>query len=321
MDVDEFLRHYRTMQFPLAAWGEFVRQTVGSRAEETGTRIQFSSSRLKTAESALGKIVRKRYSNPITEMDDLFGVRIVVLLREDIEKLTRVIENTEEWAYSKERDPEEEAARDPHRFDYRSVHYVITAPADRVIDGVDVLQGTRCEVQLRTILEHAYAEVTHDSVYKSPWKAPVKAARYLASSSALIETTEHLFSETMRVLNEESLDRGEFLNELASIYQEQIGAQGGFDNHLNMAVLAEYRDQLPENAHVCLDEFMAENEFIVSKVKSRLTQHPFWRQPVALLSYWLVSKHPSSTIERWPFAGSVDPLELVYSDMGIAPRH
>ncbi len=321
MDIEHFRRYFMESQPALEAWGKVVTSTINTCAEATSARIQFTSQRLKALPSALGKIARKTYTDPINEMDDLVGVRVVVLLSEDLEKVVQSVECADKWIYDKARDPDAEVARDPNRFDYRSVHYVLSTHQDLDVEGCQVPRGTRCELQVRTILQHAYAEVTHDNVYKSPWSTPTKAARYLASSSALIETTEHLFGETMGILEEESRARGQFLDDLAGIYLDRIGKQGGFDRLLNMAVLEQFKDHIPDDAHACLDSFMDGHQFIATRVKARLPNHPFWHQPISLLTYWLVEREPEVVYRNWPFAGSHEPLELVYSDMGVAPRH
>ncbi|MDH8308145.1 hypothetical protein QIG59_28275, partial [Klebsiella pneumoniae] len=56
-----------------------------------------SEPRLKTIASALGKVSRKGYDNPIVQMTDLIGVRFVVLLSVEIRTISDIIENCDKW--------------------------------------------------------------------------------------------------------------------------------------------------------------------------------------------------------------------------------
>ncbi|MCC2018497.1 hypothetical protein QM121_09360 [Enterobacter hormaechei] len=80
-----------------------------------------------------------------------------------------------------------------------------------------------CEVQVRTLLQHAYAELVHDSVYKPVGIVPKSAERHIARSMALMETTDDLFCSTMKLLYETNVERNKFNNSLSELYREFVG--------------------------------------------------------------------------------------------------
>jgi ppGpp synthetase/RelA/SpoT-type nucleotidyltranferase len=53
-------------------------------------------------------------------------------------------------------------------FDYRSVHYWVTLSGDRVkMPETEPLKDLTCEIQLRSVLAHGWADAAHDVYYKS----------------------------------------------------------------------------------------------------------------------------------------------------------
>ena len=319
MDLAGFRAYLTENKAVLQNWGQFVQSQVINAAKAQSVTCQMTSSRVKELESAVGKIARKNYQNPLIQMEDLVGVRFVVLLSPDIITIGNILEVNENWIFSKERDVEVEIQAAPDKFNYQSYHYVVRAKKDIEFNGVIIPAQLPCEVQIRTLLQHTYAEVVHDSIYKAVSPVPLKASRFAHSSMALIETTDHLFCETMRLLEEENLARNQLLAELLEIYNKTIGtANIGHDEKLNLYVLDFYRDNLPDNITADIRMLLNENKFIPGKVQERIASDPFWSQPVSLLAYWLVENHSMTTFDEWPLASSHDALQLIYSDLGKA---
>ncbi|MCS4305719.1 ppGpp synthetase/RelA/SpoT-type nucleotidyltransferase [Rheinheimera pacifica] len=302
----------------LDAWGSFVVNSMLKLASQAGVKPQMSSFRSKDVHSAIGKIARKGYKKPISEMTDLVGARVVVLLSKDLRAVANLLNGNDYWDVQLARDPDEEVAKSPEKFDYQSLHYELRAKADSIIDGVSVPKGLCCELQIRTLMQHAYAEVAHDSIYKSTWPAPVKARRYIASSAALIDTADHLFCETMEILAEENKARGELLEQLSALYDAKISPSKIKDQKLNMVILDEFEDELQGQSTLTeINDFLTRKTYIADRIKERAITDPFWAQPVVILAYWLVSRSPYEVFDKWPFAGSHDALDMVYSDLGL----
>lgn len=317
MDLDEFRDALLERRPMLEAWGEFVSDSLVSAFKAGGVSVQIQSMRPKDVDSAIGKLARKPYKDPLVEMTDLVGVRIVVPLSLELVRASEILESSTEWDYAKARDPEGEAQADPERFGYQSVHYELWPKHDRELGDVLVEKGTACEVQLRTLLQHAYAEVTHDHLYKSALAPPAKATRFMASSMALIETTDHLFCETMKLLDEERKNSSELLANLAELHAARVASGVRCDTKLNMAVLETFQEDIPNDLPRQIGSLLDENDYIVCRMRSRLRSDPFWSQPVALLAYWLVA-NDQLRADRWPFASSGDALRMVFSDLGRA---
>lgn len=320
--LTEFTHFLNERHAELDAWGMFVRSTIRDRVNSEKVSIQIESSRAKEVQSAVGKIARKNYTDPLAQMEDLVGVRFVVLISPHIDEIASIIESPGElWHWKLARDPKEEAAAAPESFSYQSKHYVVRSAKQLEYKGQIISAGLPCEIQIRTIMQHAYAEITHNSIYKpSAGKVPTKALRFIASSMALIETTDHLFCETMRLLDEENRPRNQLWAGLQELYNSFIGAKGlGYDEKLNLEVLEALDDYKFDTMLTELKYMFGTREALQAKIAARIHSDPFWSQPTAMLAYWLVSKDDRNAMDRWPFASAREALALVYSDLGVAP--
>src|SRR5271167_202078 len=89
-------------------------------------------SRLKGPDSLVEKAFYrgKAYTDPYSDITDKVGVRYVVLLTSNISEVEQSINEIDDWEATKDKDFEEERARQPMLFDYQSVHYIVRAVRD-----------------------------------------------------------------------------------------------------------------------------------------------------------------------------------------------
>jgi ppGpp synthetase/RelA/SpoT-type nucleotidyltranferase len=319
--LEDFRLHLTERRPELQAWGRFVLERIRQAIDPEQVSLQIAASRAKEIESAIGKIARKNYKEPLTQMTDLVGVRLVVLISPQIDPIASIIESCDEWTATLDRDSEQEILAAPESFSYQSKHYVVRCKADLEFEGQAIKAGLPCEIQIRTILQHAYAEITHDSIYKpSAGKIPHKARRFVASSMALIETADHLFCETMRLLDEENRPRNQFWKGLVDLYDSSLGDVGmGYDEKLNLAVLDQLEGYRTDTAMEEIKYLFQNRGVLLTKIKGRISSDSFWSQPTALFAYWLVGKDSMHAFNAWPFASAHDALAMIYSDLGQSP--
>ncbi len=127
----------------------------------------------------------------IVPISDFFGLRIVCPFLEGIETVSRLIA-ANFTVVEKEHKASQHSFRE---FGYDSVHLAIrldTQQAGRLLPGV----RKTCEIQLRTILQEAWAEVEHELVYKSDISLPNQSIRRkLASLNATLTLSDLIFQE------------------------------------------------------------------------------------------------------------------------------
>lgn len=131
------------------------------------------------------------YPEPWTEIHDLIGVRVSVFHSTEIPVALDAL--TESFIVHRSVDKAAET-RISGGFGYGSYHLVL-----EVSDGIDELQdykGMEFEVQVRTVLQHAWAEFEHDVRYKQgtvPLDPQVDRAFTLAAG--LIELADQQFDQ------------------------------------------------------------------------------------------------------------------------------
>jgi len=79
-------------------------------------------------------------------------------------------------------------------FGYSGQHLVLEVPEETPPNGCANHRGLRFEVQLRTVLQHAWAEFEHDIRYKEQGELPLEVHRAFTLASGLIELADKEFS-------------------------------------------------------------------------------------------------------------------------------
>jgi len=148
--------------------------------------------RVKSIDSFAEKIRRKKgkYANPLGQITDLCGARVITDTVSELEAMARFVESHFEIDRPNSIDVTQRLS--PTEFGYRSTHYVVTLGEN--VDIPPGLWGLKAEIQLRTFLEHAWAEFSHRVSYKSGVKLPSKLVREMAALSAVLEEADGAFS-------------------------------------------------------------------------------------------------------------------------------
>jgi putative GTP pyrophosphokinase len=149
--------------------------------------------RTKAVDSFSEKIVRKKkYDDPLSQITDLVGLRVILYYPDDVLAVGALIENEfdVDWSCSFRQDPEAE----PDRFGYRSDHYVVRLTQQRcALPEWRRFAGYCAEIQVRTVMQHAWAAVDHKIRYKAP-DLPADLQRRLYQLSALLELADGQFA-------------------------------------------------------------------------------------------------------------------------------
>lgn len=152
-------------------------------------------SRVKTPDSADRKLERKKYLNPISEMTDILGIRVIVYLNSDIDRVENSLRALFEIDDEKSIDKRKSQRVD--QVGYRSLHLICKLGNSRrsLPEYTDYFE--HCfEVQVRTALEHAWAEIEHKQNYKSQSQhsLPSELQRRLMIISGTLELVDQELS-------------------------------------------------------------------------------------------------------------------------------
>lgn len=174
------------------------------------------------AEKAIRKKKAGRYSNPLVRMTDLCGGRVITQTLTEVREVCDFIE--QHFVVDVENSVDVSQRLKPSEFGYRSVHYIIqfkpgVFPTRQIPVEIpeelypDEATPMKAEIQVRTVLEHAWAGFVHDRVYKSAFSVPPKWERELAVLAGLLEQTDQSFARIQSGLRTYVASYGAYLNE------------------------------------------------------------------------------------------------------------
>ena len=138
----------------------------------------------------------KSYIDPLKEVSDLSGVRIILYYPEDVTSVCNVVEH--EFRIDPQRSVDKGASLSIDQFGYLSKHYVVSLKANRAeLPEWAQFKNLVAEIQIRTVLQHAWAAISHKLQYKHESEIPVQFRRRLVRLSSLLELADDQF-ETLR---------------------------------------------------------------------------------------------------------------------------
>jgi putative GTP pyrophosphokinase len=159
------------------------------------------SCRVKEIESFSGKINRKDYKNPHEEITDLAGIRIITYVESEIEFIKKIIE--ENFDINKEKSLDKSSELGIDKVGYKSVHYIAKLKKERLsLPEYSRFENKCFEIQVRTILQHAWAEIEHDRNYKFSGVLPTEIQRRFMLLAGLLESADREFNSISLSIDE-----------------------------------------------------------------------------------------------------------------------
>lgn len=163
--------------------------------------ISSTTTRLKDRESLAGKIEKKqkfisdekgyKYNN-LKDITDICGIRICTFYSDNVDEISKIIES--EFVIDKENSIDKRKSLEPDRFGYLSLHYIISLPENRLVLPENIpFKGMKIEIQIRSILQHTWAEIEHDIGYKSSDGIPKAIKRDFSRLAGLLELADKEF--------------------------------------------------------------------------------------------------------------------------------
>src|SRR5437868_4464764 len=151
------------------------------------------TSRAKDIDSFKKKAENDKYSDPVNQITDLAGIRVITYVEDEIIKICKVIEDTFDIDKENSSDKSKELGID--KVGYKSVHYIGKIKPDRLqLPEYSGFAGKSFEIQVRTILQHAWAEIEHDRNYKFTGKLPDEISRRFKLLAGFLEIADREFN-------------------------------------------------------------------------------------------------------------------------------
>lgn len=189
------LTQYDAQRKKYERFAKEIEHQLRSILEEKGIVCSAITSRVKDRDSLAKKIDVKldKYSD-LAEVTDIAGVRVITYYDSDVELVSKIVER--EFCVDAENSINKREALGPEKFGYCSVHYVVSMNGERLkLSENKGYAGIKCEIQIRTVLQHAWAEIEHDLGYKSEIAVPKDIRRSFSRLAGLLEVADKEFQE------------------------------------------------------------------------------------------------------------------------------
>ena len=197
--VRQAVRRYAAQREELAVAGEQAIGLITSILDEAGINYLSVTGRIKSVESFAGKASRQVdgelvYADPLSDITDQIGVRVITYVQSDV---IAVADLLHDQAVVKDDRDLGQITASQGRFGYASRHILVALDAAREgMADYEQLRGRLISVQVRTVLQHAWAEFEHDIRYKGtvPREHASEFDRRFTLAAGLLELADREFS-------------------------------------------------------------------------------------------------------------------------------
>lgn len=230
--IQELLAQYRRLLPVYEQMGDMIPQMLKGFFAEAGIIVASVERRIKTEKSLTGKLQLKGHKyHSINDVTDIVGIRVITFYNDDIGKVTSVLERLFEVDW--ENSIDKRKALEIDSFGYLSLHYICSIPKGTYTNPeYPEMNRIRFEVQMRTVLQHAWANMNHDTGYKSGVEIPKVYKRNLSRLAGMLELVDDEFS---RIRHELADYRRQVQNLVASGNLSEIPLDGdAFKSYLQI---------------------------------------------------------------------------------------
>lgn len=157
-------------------------------------RVHSVTSRVKERSHLAEKLSRfgKDYAT-LSDVTDVVGVRVISHFEDEVDRIAEVVQR--EFLVDPDKSIDKRKALDPDRFGYISLHFICSMRRDRAaLAEYREFAGVCCEIQIRSILQHAWAEIEHDLGYKVGAPIPAPIRRRFSRLAGLLEIGDSEFT-------------------------------------------------------------------------------------------------------------------------------
>lgn len=273
MSYPDFNAYYLINQPRFQSLERIVEGLTHNTLRQRGVDFLSVSSRTKTLDACLEKTRTKLYRSPHSDMTDIVGIRVIVYFEHQIDSASSVVRDLFDIDDANSYDQTKRLGHD--RIGYRSNHFVCTLGESRkqLSEYRDIFD-IRFEIQVRTILQHAWAELAHDRSYKLSAGLPSEIQREVNLYAGLLEIADKAFSRIANNIDVyvDSLDNSDILEEEINKYTLlRFIDSFSEDNGIHLRMLD---DELPDTLILEMNDFgLKEIKDFISILTPELIEH------------------------------------------------
>ena len=188
------LEEYRQLRPMFEKMKEVVLGILKERLSRNNVTVSGLQARVKEEASLAGKLELKGQKyRTLSDITDIVGARIITFYSDDVDKISVLVDSLFEVDWENSVDKRRLLGKDT--FGYMSLHYVCRIPKTLFCDpAFPELNSYRFEIQMRTALQDVWANINHDTGYKSGVEVPPEYLRSLTRLAGLLELADQEFS-------------------------------------------------------------------------------------------------------------------------------
>lgn len=338
----QLIQEYEAIRPDLKAWGIEVDALISKKLIESKevrlVKIPIEH-RVKDEKSLLHKayfggmtsiLEQEEVKEKLKKINDKVGTRVVVLNEADIERVRLLlVDNTELW-----KKPDVSRKLDKVTGEYKALHFDVYPKTSLSVFSRNYepkeLKILTCEVQVRTLLQHVYSEVSHLVRYKKIHKNSEESKEILLKIFESFVSFDKEFDNMLIKMAEDDKDLTDFFAEIVRIflaihpnYQKIDTGNKLFSdlaensNHkLNNIILKLYDIQdidIDDVKECCL-----KNKADIEKMIKYFDKESSYlrNEPIIVYLAFLVFTRPNSLKKRWIINDEI--LEDIFHSLNIS---
>ena len=182
-------RRYRETQPTYKRLEDEAVFVLTAKLDKSDIKRHAITSRIKTLSSLLEKAERQQLRDPLSELNDIVGLRVVCLFLSDIDRVGQSIRD----CFDVSNEDNKIEGMPASSFGYMSVHFVASMKEEYRGPRYELLAGTPFEVQVRTIAMDAWAAASHYLDYKTDIDVPKELRKDFYALSGLFYVADRHF--------------------------------------------------------------------------------------------------------------------------------
>lgn len=187
------LEEYRAMQNVYEVIRDVAVDQLNKCLSRNNILVTAVEARIKTERSLVGKLILKGHKyKTLADLTDIVGARVITFYVDEVDKISALVESVFDIDWDNSVDKRKLLGKDT--FGYASLHYICRIPKRIYYDEkMPEVNEIRFEIQMRTTLQHVWANMNHDTGYKSGIGIPSEYNRALVRLAGLLELADDEF--------------------------------------------------------------------------------------------------------------------------------